>query len=485
MWKYEQSEKCPYCQQPIGLNELFSGNAEIEHILPYTGFRQNYMNTLVSCRTCNQIKGNRTPHEAWGSDSDRWERIEQFAKKKYVGSLYGKQRNIRKKNHSPETTDDFVERQLNETRYIATASKNMLEKYGVPIDVNTGMATSELRHQLGLTNILPSKPDTGVYIQTSDKVDTDTGDILQFSADKAKKIRQDHRHHAVDAFVVAITDRAMVKAMVEVHKKEQDNKNPSREKTKEDWIRERRLVLPESWEESEELHSVLKGKLTTTVVSHMVKRKVWGALHKETLYGKSCFDKRLNIEGMTQPTLRHAQRIAEADTGDTDWIANAELRTTLVEWSVEMQKRKPADRVLPHWKGKKLKKFDYQSPSMTVRRKLTDELELLSELGKEWNPGKGARIAEKSIHDALFKWLEKYNLVGKKPKEIKKVLSETPPCVLNKKGEPSTLISRVRIARPMTDSYIKIANSYVQPGSNHHLVLYHNGKEGKERKKAN
>ena len=48
MWKYEQNEQCPYCQQPIGINQLFSGDAEIEHILPYTGFRQNYMNTLVS-----------------------------------------------------------------------------------------------------------------------------------------------------------------------------------------------------------------------------------------------------------------------------------------------------------------------------------------------------------------------------------------------------------------------------------------------------
>ena len=483
MWKYEQGEKCPYCQKPIGFSQLFSGDAEIEHILPYSGFRQNYMNTLVSCRTCNQIKGKRTPFETWGSDLDRWERIEQFAEKKYVGSLYGKQRNIRKKNHSPETTDDFVERQLNDTRYIATASKKMLEKYGIPIDVNTGMATSELRHKFGLNNILPREPDTGVYIPTGDKIDTDTGVILQFSAGKAKKIRQDHRHHAVDAFVVAITDRAMVKAMVEVHKKEQDNKNPSREKSKEDWIRERRLVLPESWEESEELHSVLKGKLTTAVVSHMVKRKVWGALHEETLYGKSYFEKPLNIEGMTQSTLKQVQRVAETDTGDTDWIANEELRSILYEWSIEMQKRKPTDRVLPQWKGKELKISDYQSPSMTVRRKLTDKLELLSKLGKEWNPGTGDWIADKSIHDALFKWLEKYDLVGKKSKEINKVLSETPPCVINKKGEPSTSIKNVRIARRMTDSYIKIANSYVQSGSNHHFVLYHNGKEGKERKR--
>ena len=443
------------------------------------------MNTLVSCRTCNQIKGKRTPYKAWGTDPDHWERIEAFAEKKYVGRLYGKQRKIREKNHSPETADDFVKRQLNETSYIATASKKMLEKYGVPIDVNTGSATSELRRQLGLNNILPHEPDTGVYIPTGDRIDTDTGEILQFSADKAGKIRQDHRHHAVDAFVVAMTDRAMLKAMIEAHKIEQDNKNPSRQKTREEWIRERRLVLPKSWEESEELRSVLKGKLTTTVVSHMVKRKVWGALHEETLYGKSCFDQRLDIEGMRTDILKRVQRIAGADTGDTDWIANEELRAVLTEWSKEMQKRKPAKRVLPIWQGKELKKIDYQSPNVTVRRKLTDELmlKLLSRLDEKWNPGSMTWVAGKSIHDAFFKWLKKYDLVGKGIKEIKEVLVKTPPYVLNKKGEPSTPILNVRIARPMTNSYIKMANSYVLSGSNHHFVLYHNGKEGKERER--
>ncbi len=483
MWKYEQDEKCPYCQRPIGPNQLFSGDAEIEHILPYTGFRQNYLNTLVSCRACNQRKGQQTPYEAWGSDPDQWERIEEFAKGKYVRELYGKQRRILEKKHSPETVDDFVERQLNDTRYIATASKTMLQKYGVPVDVNTGMATNELRHQFGLNNILPHEPDTDAYIPTGDKVDTATGEILQFSADKAKKSRQDHRHHAIDAFVVAMTDRAMLKAMVDAHQIEQDNKNPSRQKTREDRIRERRLVLPESWEESEELHSVLKGKLVTTVASHMVKRKVWGALHEETLYGKSSYDQSLDIEGMTTAILKRVQRVAEADTSNTDWIADEELRSMLADWSKEMLEKKPSDRVLPYWKGKELKKFDYQCPTVTVRRKLMDELGLLSGLKEEWKPGAKTWVADKSIHDALFKWLEEHGLTGKKGKEIKEVLTKVPPRVLNKKGEPSTPILNVRIARAMTDSYIKIANSYVQPGSNHHLVIYHNGLEGKNRER--
>ncbi len=313
MWD-EQDEKCPYCQRHIGFDELFSGAAEIEHILPYTGFRQNYMNTVVSCRTCNQIKAKRTPYEAWGHDADRWQRIEKFAKDKYKAkNLRRKQHNILKKEHKPESEDDFVERQLNDTRYIATASKKMLEKYGVPIGVNNGAATSKLRRQLGLNNVLPRDPGSGVYTETGEKIDTRTGEVLLYDAKKAGKSREDHRHHAVDAFVVAMTNHRMLKAMVEVHKQEQDNKDPSRQKTKEDWIKEKRLVLPDSWQDDDNLHDVLKKKLNTTVVSHMTKRKVWGALHEETRYGKSHFELRLNIEGMKPSILKKVKEIAEAD----------------------------------------------------------------------------------------------------------------------------------------------------------------------------
>ena len=474
MWKYEQKEKCPYCQTHIGSNQLFSGEAEIEHILPYTGFRQSYMNTVVSCRNCNQEKGKKTPYEAWGMDADRWPRIEEFAKENYVREVHPKQRNILTKKHNPEDEEDFVKRQLNDTRYIAAATKKLLERYGVPIDVNTGAASGELRRRWGLNNVLPREPDSGAYIKTTGEI----VDIERYDAERAEKSRQDHRHHAVDAFVVAMTDRAMLKAMIEVHQQEQDNKEPSRQKTREDWIKYKRLGLPDSWRDEGNLHNILREKLNATVVSHMVKRKVWGALHEETLYGKSHFSQRLNIEGMRSNTLKQVAAIAQADINDdTDWIADAELRAVLLRWSQATQKLEPAARDLPRWQGSPLKEFVYQTPCVTDRKELTGQL--LSRLDKEWRPGTGTWIAEKSIHDSLYRWLEKHQLVGKSAKEMAKILQDTPPPVLNRNGKPTaSTIRRVRIARPLTDAYTKIANSYVQPGSNHHLVLFHNGKEG-------
>ena len=481
MWKYEQDEQCPYCQKLIGINQLFSGDAEIEHILPYTGFRQNYMNTLVSCRPCNQSKGQRAPFDAWEADSDRWEQIEIFAKKKYIKELVPKQRNILKENHQPENVEDFVQRQLNDTRYIATAAKEMLKQYGVPVDVNSGAATSELRHRLGLNGILPRNPASGVYIETGEKIDTATGEILKYDAAKAAKSREDHRHHAIDAFVVAMTDRAMLKAMIDMHKNEQDNRHRPSQKNKEDWTREKRLVLPKVWKDSDALRSMLSRKLNAAVVSHMVKRKIWGALHEETRYGKSHFNQRLNIEGMRRNILKKVREIAEAEVGgNTDWIDDEALRTALLQWVKEALQQRVSDRRLPRYKSKELKEVVYQTPCMTTRKELSGEM--LSKLSKDWWPGTGTWIAEKSMHYKLYEWLANNSLVGNTAKEIETSLKRSPPPLPNKSGQPVP-VYRVRVARTMSTSYIKIAGSYVETGSNHHLVLFHNSKEGKERER--
>ena len=464
MWK-EQEEQCPYCQKQIGFNELFSGAAEIEHILPYTGFRQSYMNTVLSCQTCNATKGKKTPYEAWGSEQKRWEKIKTFTEKTTT-IPFPKRKNILKKEHSPENENDFVERQLNDTRYIATAAKKVLGKYGAPVDVNSGGATSELRHELGLNDVLPKDPDSGPY-----EIDKETGELLLYKADKAEKSRRDHRHHAVDAFVVAITDRAMLQAMIKAHQKKQDNKTLSSSR-----IKEENKINENRWK------SVLSKKLNATVVSHMTKRKVWGALHEETLYGKSHFEQPLNIESMRPNVLREVQKIAEAEAnGEEPWIADEELRASLLQWAQKTREQKSADRTLPDWKGKKLREFIYKTPCVTIRKELNGEL--LSKLDKEWKPGVLTWVAEKSVHNTLHQWLREHNLVGKTAKAIDAKLKETLPRIINKQGQPGAVIRRVRMARALTDTYVKIAKSLVQPGNNHHFVLFHNGKEGKDKER--
>jgi len=488
MWHNEQDEQCPYSGKPISFNQLFSGATDIDHILPYTGYRENHMNTVVCLLKENQNKGKRTPFQTWGADSDRWDQIEKFAKEKYKykGKLYSKQLKILEKNYKPEEIDDFVERQLNDTRYIATATKAMLKHYGVPIDVNNGAATSQLRGRWGLNEILPRDPDADIRRTTPDDGIQRYDKKIEHKSErkKALKSRRDHRHHAIDAFIVAMTDRAMLKEMVDAHQKKQEQSHDqTRQQTREDRTKETRLKLPKTWKDGDvdDLHHLLKQKLNATVVSHMVKRKVWGTLHDETRYGKSHFNQELDIEGMGESDLKKVIKIAETGSdSNQDWIADENLRSVLLQWATETLKKKPSDRSLPCYRNKEWKKINYQTPCITIRKEISGEL--LSGLAETWSPGSGTWIAEESIHNHLYQWLDKNKLVGKTAKEITKCLKNFPPCLPNRHGKPVSMY-RVRMARAMSNSYTKIAGCYMEPGSNHHFVLFHNGKQGKEKKR--
>ena len=479
MWHHEQGKQCPYCQKDIGPNKLFSGKTEVDHILPRTSFSQNYNNTVVSCSDCNQAKGALTPYQKWGtSDPERWERIKRFVEKNCKNMSPQKRRNLLNQSDATDDMGGFVERQLNDARYIATFGKKILEKYGVPVDVNNGRATSILRKKWGLNNVLPREPDADVYLSTGERIDTDTGEI-EVLPYKAGKPREDHHHHAIDAFLVAMTDRKMLKAMTEVHKKEQEHKKKPGQRNKEEWIRETRLRLPNTWKDSNNLHELLKRKLNAAVISHMAKRKVWGELHKAIRYGKSYFTDQWELKLNSKKNLEDIQKMAKASPdGASDWIADENLRPVLGQWASEALKRKRAKRRLPRYHGKELKIVRYCKPCMTARKKLHDLTEFLGKLKKEWKPGKGTWVAHKTTHDILYQWLKDHDLIGKSAKDIQSTLKADPP--LNQ-GSDRSPIRSVKIAQAASEQ--KISDSYVITGSNHHLELFHNGKEGSERKR--
>ena len=77
--------------------------------------------------------------------------------------------------------DDFVQRQLNDTAYISRCVSQYLRCLGARVVCTRGDMTADVRHWWGLNSIL--QPDG------SDR-----------------KNRDDHRHHAIDALVIALTD---------------------------------------------------------------------------------------------------------------------------------------------------------------------------------------------------------------------------------------------------------------------------------------
>jgi CRISPR-associated endonuclease Csn1 len=227
LWQ-EQDEHCVYCLKAISPAQLLGGEADIDHILPHSRcIDKSFQNKVVVCVSCNrQGKGNQTPYE-WLADRDpqRYERTLDL--------------------------DKFAQRQLNDTRYI---SRSVLQYLRCLLDrphnalAIRGETTSELRLHWGLNRVLRH-------------------DDLEL------KNREDHRHHAVDAMVVALTNQSRLQQLAGI------GRSGGTARTGE--------ILPEPWKG---FHAEVEGVVNAINASHRPSRKVGGALHEDTFYGRTAQD---------------------------------------------------------------------------------------------------------------------------------------------------------------------------------------------------
>ncbi len=242
---------CPYTGASISLSQLYLSNeVDIEHILPYSKtLDDSYMNKTLCFREENAKKGDRTPYEAYSSKPEIYnaikERIKDFPFAKAKKFLIDKIDNI----------DDFIERQLNDTRYISREARKYLKHITQKVYVTTGQATGILRHYWGLNNVL-LESNTELS-----KVDPETD----------SKIRDDHRHHSIDALVVALTTNSFVKQLSTLH----------RRFGKVEDIYSEKFPFP-----FPDLRQQVVEKTRNMIVSRKVNKKVRGALHEDTFYGK-------------------------------------------------------------------------------------------------------------------------------------------------------------------------------------------------------
>jgi CRISPR-associated endonuclease Csn1 len=233
LWK-ECAQTCPYTGRVISKEALFGAELQIEHIWPLDrSGDDSYMNKTLCWAEENRRKHNRTPLEAYGSDEQRWGEITMRIRSLPPGKRY------RFLHPIPE---EFITRQLNDTRYIAREARAYLEtlagKYNV--QVGRGGVTAALRRMWGLNNLLSAS---------------------------GEKTRDDHRHHAVDAVVIALTTPAVVKLMSEFSAR---------------GYRADDAGFAPPWQG---FRDEVKRQIEKIIVSHRVLREIRGALHEETNYG--------------------------------------------------------------------------------------------------------------------------------------------------------------------------------------------------------
>lgn len=180
LWE-ECKKTCPYTGKTISVNQLFSGEVQIEHIHPWSrSLNDSFSNKTLCYADENRKKGDKTPFEFYGKDEANWSAIKERALKLFSDTKeYPNAYQKFKRFVQQKFDDDFSSRQLNDTRYISKEAKNYLSKICKNIIVSPGQATSNLRQKWGLNNILNTEDDA--------------------------KSREDHRHHAIDALVMACT----------------------------------------------------------------------------------------------------------------------------------------------------------------------------------------------------------------------------------------------------------------------------------------
>ena len=252
LWR-ECGGECPYTSKTINIHELFGPDVDVEHIIPYSRcLDDSFLNKTLCMATENRlVKRNRTPYEAYGS-TPKMEEIAQRIRGWPPGrSKVSKLRKLTQEE-IPEL-DTFVHRQLTDTGYISRAALNYLWTLGVDVQVTKGRPTARLRHIWGLNRIL-----------AGDSPDADT---------VAEKNRADHRHHALDAAVAAVTGRSIYQRLSLIARQNEDSGlDPLRGSAHPD--------MPWNGFDRD-----LERAVASIAVSHAPLRKLHGALHEDTAFG--------------------------------------------------------------------------------------------------------------------------------------------------------------------------------------------------------
>jgi CRISPR-associated endonuclease Csn1 len=238
----------PYTGKSIMLSELFSPKYQIEHIFPQSRFFDDSMSNKIICEAeVNQLKDNLTAFEfieKFGGTVVQiggGKNVKIFdldAYQKHILYYFAKNKTKRENLLSKEIPEKFLNRQLNDSRYISKAVKGLLSKIvredgeveatSKHITTISGSITSQMKQDWGLNDVwndiikprfqrmneLTNSSDFGYINPNTNKFLPKVPDEL---AKGFNKKRIDHRHHALDALVIACVTKDHVNYITSIN----------------------------------------------------------------------------------------------------------------------------------------------------------------------------------------------------------------------------------------------------------------------------
>ncbi|HUT90711.1 MAG TPA: type II CRISPR RNA-guided endonuclease Cas9 [Thermoguttaceae bacterium] len=251
--------ECPYTGKCISMEALVGDQPQfdVEHIIPFSRSLDNSFLNKTLCYHEENRKGKRgrTPFEAYGR-TPQWEEILSRVRRFRTDARTRKRKlELFQVERLPDT-EDFTARQLSDTRYMSRLAADYLGLlFGGQIDVeghrrihvSPGRVTAYLRQRWNLNAILGHPDD---------------------------KERDDHRHHAIDALVVALAGPREVHLL-------------SRAAEEAEELGETRLFPRDAFDPPwDAFLDQARQTVEAIHVSSRVSRKLSGKLHKETTLSK-------------------------------------------------------------------------------------------------------------------------------------------------------------------------------------------------------
>ena len=347
LWE-EAGEKCLYCGQILTLSQCLNGDdMEVEHIIPKSVlYDDSYGNKTCACRRCNKEKGNRTALEyirAKGWEDEYMERINGLLDKKAIS--YSKHQRLRWLKE--DIPSDFLERQLRLTQYISRQAMAILQQGIRRVSASEGGVTARLRSLWGYDDILHTlNLDRYDSMGETERVSRE-GETTEKLRIKDWSKRKDHRHHAIDALVVASTRQGYIQRLNRVSSESEreamSGEIEMRKATKTD-----KLSLLERWLTQRPHLSVraVSDKVAEILISYRPGKRVVtrgrniylrhgkkcvqsgllvprGPLSKETVYGQ------ITVNGEPQIVCKYDLHSLKAK--DVDYVVDLALRKRLKE----------------------------------------------------------------------------------------------------------------------------------------------------------
>lgn len=292
LWK-EQGTHCPYCERPLGMSDVMSGNAShVEHIIPrsLTRVGQKRSEVVIAHASCNHAKGDRTPFQAFGHDPTRWALIEERAARFKDAKLYRKAKLLLLKDFEQEVMTDqsiaeFADRQLHQTSWVARSVAQWLRCVCPNIFAARGEFTALLRRSWHLDTVIPEvrlASNRTVLDTDGNKITSDEFRELRKSWEGHGKgvprvldKRVDHRHHVIDALVIGLMSRRLYQQLARNYK-ENTEQMASGGAYRRDWSIEPPIA---------DIRDAAVGIVSRCNLSIKPDRYAAGAYFQETAYG--------------------------------------------------------------------------------------------------------------------------------------------------------------------------------------------------------